>query len=73
MISMLTGMITKTEGTVYMNGLSLDHNLKEIRKSLGLCTQKDCLYPELTVEEHLLFISGIKGQVDQTEIEKVIE
>ena len=38
MISMLTGMITKTEGTVYMNGLSLDKDLREIRKSLGLCT-----------------------------------
>ena len=43
-------MICKTSGSIYINGLNLDNDLNEIRLSIGLCTQKDCLYDELTVE-----------------------
>jgi ABC-type multidrug transport system ATPase subunit len=28
---------------------------------MGLCSQKDILYEELTVEEHLSFIARLKG------------
>ena len=69
-LSLLTGMIEKTSGYVEMYSLNLDNNLNLIRKSLGLCTQKDCLYDNLTVEEHLVFIGGIKGG---TTIEKIKE
>lgn len=60
-INLLTGMIQKSSGKVIMYNMDLDYQLELIRKSLGLCNQKDCLYPELTVLEHLLFIEGIKG------------
>ena len=30
--------------------MNLDKDLNSIRLSIGLCTQKDCLYDELTVE-----------------------
>lgn len=69
-ISLLTGMIEKTYGSVSMYGLDLDQDLDKIRLSLGLCTQKDCLYDELTVIEHLQFIQRIKrveNQADQIE------
>ncbi|CAD8156729.1 unnamed protein product [Paramecium octaurelia] len=67
-ISVLTGMISKTSGLVSMYGMNLDTQLAKIRQSLGLCTQKDCLYEDLTVEENLEYISSIKGRVDKQEI-----
>jgi ATP-binding cassette subfamily A (ABC1) protein 3 len=34
--------------------------LDEVRKNLGFCCQKDILYEELTVDEHLKYICEIK-------------
>ncbi|CAK4593959.1 unnamed protein product [Aphanomyces euteiches] len=61
LISMLTGMIPVTSGDATINGLSLSDNLSQIRQSLGMCPQHDVLYPELTVQEHLMFYGKIKG------------
>ncbi|CAD8212177.1 unnamed protein product [Paramecium octaurelia] len=72
-ISLLTGMISKTSGSVSMYGMNLDTQLEKIRKSLGLCTQKDCLYNDLTVREHLEFISGIKGRLNKEEIIQILQ
>ncbi|CAD8046598.1 unnamed protein product [Paramecium primaurelia] len=72
-ISLLTGMIQKTSGQVSMYGMNLDTQLETIRKSLGLCTQKDCLYNDLTVIEHLEFISGIKGRLNKDEIIQILQ
>jgi ATP-binding cassette, subfamily A (ABC1), member 3 len=38
------------------------NSISEIRKSIGVCPQNDCLFPELTVREHLEFYARIKGQ-----------
>ncbi|KAH9154549.1 hypothetical protein LEN26_003391, partial [Aphanomyces euteiches] len=61
LISMLTGMIPVTSGDATINGLSLNDDLGQIRQSLGMCPQHDVLYPELTVQEHLMFYGKIKG------------
>lgn len=54
-------MISKSSGIVNIYGYDLDRDLDKIRFNLGLCTQKDCLYDDLTVLEHLKFICSIKG------------
>ncbi|GLE03144.1 hypothetical protein PINS_up012023 [Pythium insidiosum] len=61
LISMLTGVISPSDGDAYFRGLSLTRNMREIRQSLGLCFQHDVLYAELTVEEHLIFFARVKG------------
>uniref|UniRef100_K3W614 ABC transporter domain-containing protein n=1 Tax=Globisporangium ultimum (strain ATCC 200006 / CBS 805.95 / DAOM BR144) TaxID=431595 RepID=K3W614_GLOUD len=61
LISMLTGIISPSDGDAYFHGLSLTQNMSQIRQSLGLCFQHDVLYAELSVEEHLLFYARIKG------------
>ncbi|CAK4080889.1 unnamed protein product, partial [Aphanomyces euteiches] len=61
LISMLTGMIPVTSGDATINGLALNDDFSEIRQSLGMCPQHDVLYPELTVQEHLMFYGKIKG------------
>lgn len=57
-------------------GLDINKDLDEIRRFLGYCCQKDILYDELTVEEHLRFLAEIKGissDTLQSEIDFVIE
>ncbi|KAF0685093.1 Aste57867_22967 [Aphanomyces stellatus] len=61
LISMLTGMIGASAGDATVRGLSLNNDLDAIRASLGMCPQHDILYPELTVQEHLIFYGKIKG------------
>lgn len=39
-----------------MNGLDFDSDIDTIRQNIGLCLQKDVLYDNLTIEEHLEFI-----------------
>ncbi len=56
--------------------LDINEDLDDIRKYIGYCCQKDILYEELDVEEHLRFIAEIKGISSATlesEINFVIE
>lgn len=64
---MLTGMLTPTEGYAVINGKNITSQMDKIREDLGICLQHDCLFPELTVLEHIRFFSRIKG-VYQKEI-----
>lgn len=58
---MLTGMLTPTEGYAVINGKNMTSQMDIIREDLGICLQHDCLFPELTVLEHIRFFSRIKG------------
>ncbi|EGR34523.1 hypothetical protein IMG5_008720 [Ichthyophthirius multifiliis] len=75
-ISLLTGLIQKTEGKISYFENDLEENLDQIRQNIGLCTQKDVLYDDLTIEEHLEFIARIKGiqcgKKIKEDVEKII-
>jgi ATP-binding cassette subfamily A (ABC1) protein 3 len=60
-ISMLTGMIAPTEGHATIAGKDIRSDMGSIRQELGICLQHDCLFPELTVREHIQLFSRIKG------------
>lgn len=60
-ISMLTGMIPATSGTASINGYDVNTEMDEIRGDIGICPQHNILFDELTVEEHILFYSKLKG------------
>ncbi|KAI4457986.1 atp-binding cassette transporter subfamily a abca [Holotrichia oblita] len=60
-MSMLTGMLTPTEGTAIVNGYDIRTNMSQVRDSLGLCPQHNILFDDLTVAEHLRFFSKLKG------------
>lgn len=68
-ISLLTGLLSKSSGDVKIYGMDLNEDIDEIRKYTGLCSQKDILYDNLTVEEHLRFVGDIK-QVKREDLEK---
>eukprot|EP00594_Rhizosolenia_setigera_P014554 CAMPEP_0178972746 /NCGR_PEP_ID=MMETSP0789-20121207/21232_1 /TAXON_ID=3005 /ORGANISM="Rhizosolenia setigera, Strain CCMP 1694" /LENGTH=1341 /DNA_ID=CAMNT_0020660323 /DNA_START=1119 /DNA_END=5142 /DNA_ORIENTATION=+ len=57
-------MSKQTSGDATILGKSIRTDMPEIRKNIGVCLQHDCLYPLLTVEEHIQFFSQIKGLYD---------
>lgn len=58
---MLTGTLSPTEGTALVAGKDIRSQTGQIRKDLGICLQHDCLFPQLTVREHIKFFARIKG------------
>ncbi|EAR84995.3 transporter family ABC domain protein (macronuclear) [Tetrahymena thermophila SB210] len=61
-ISMLTGLLEKTSGKISYYGKDLNKNFSDIRQYIGLCTQKDSVYDQLTIEEHLRYMGQLKGK-----------
>ncbi|XP_050667028.1 phospholipid-transporting ATPase ABCA3-like [Leptidea sinapis] len=60
-ISMLTGMVPPTSGSATINGYDIVSETTQARESLGLCPQHNVLFPDLTVAEHIVFYSRLKG------------
>nr|XP_021189995.2 phospholipid-transporting ATPase ABCA1 [Helicoverpa armigera]WRX06182.1 ABCA1 [Helicoverpa armigera] len=60
-ISMLTGMVPPTSGKAFINGYNIVTETGLARKSLGICPQHNVLFPDLTVAEHIIFYSRLKG------------
>ena len=58
---MLTGMLAPTSGYATIGGKDIRTDMQGIRQGIGICLQHDCLFPELTVREHVAFFARIKG------------
>ncbi|CAD8104834.1 unnamed protein product [Paramecium sonneborni] len=71
-INMICGLIEKTSGQIHINGYDIDKNLDEIRQDLGYCSQKDILYQDMTVKQHLQFYGQLK-LVNQLQLSVQIE
>ncbi|CAI5453900.1 unnamed protein product [Caenorhabditis angaria] len=66
----ISGMIPPTEGKIMISG-------RESNTNIGLCPQYNPIFDQLTVEEHLWFINGLKGNKDdckfQAEMRRLLE
>jgi ATP-binding cassette, subfamily A (ABC1), member 3 len=60
-INMLMGAIAPTSGTAIVAGKDIRRGMGKIRQDIGVCLQHDCLFPNLTVREHVQFFARIKG------------
>ncbi|KAJ6646771.1 Phospholipid-transporting ATPase ABCA3 [Pseudolycoriella hygida] len=69
--SMLTGMIGSTSGTALINGYDIHTDTDMARSSMGFCPQHNILFDELTVREHILFFSLLKGLSPEASNEEV--
>lgn len=65
-INMITGLLAPTSGSILINGVDVRED--GARKSLALCPQKDILFGDVTVKEHVQLYAAIKG-CDQIEPE----
>lgn len=61
LISQMTGMFKSTSGNAWIAGYDIKSQLEQIQLQIGLCPQFDIHWPEMTVEEHLLFYARLKG------------
>jgi ATP-binding cassette subfamily A (ABC1) protein 3 len=72
-ISIISGLLTKTQGSVRILGKNRDTELDEIRKMIGVCPQTNPIYSELTVYEHMELYAKIKGRENGPEIKLEID
>ncbi|CAH2089850.1 unnamed protein product [Euphydryas editha] len=61
LMSIITGMLKATEGNVYVEGLDTVTQKDEMQRILGLCPQHNLFFPDLTVLEHVMFFTLLKG------------
>ncbi|XP_009288758.1 PREDICTED: retinal-specific ATP-binding cassette transporter [Aptenodytes forsteri] len=71
-MSILTGLFPPTSGTVLIGGLDIQTHMDSIRHRLGMCPQYNILFNHLTVAEHILFYSQLKGR-SRDEAEQELE
>ena len=75
-INMLTGAMAPTDGYATVAGRDIRTDMTGIRQDIGICLQHNCLFPHLSVREHLQFFSRLKGlykQVSHKEAEAQID
>nr|QUF59424.1 ATP-binding cassette transporter Abca1-like2 [Brachionus angularis] len=73
---LLTGLYKPSFGSAKINGLEITDSMEKIRKSLGFVPQHNILFSKLTVWEHLIFYSSLKGINKETcikEAEHILE
>ncbi|XP_077410492.1 retinal-specific phospholipid-transporting ATPase ABCA4-like isoform X1 [Vanacampus margaritifer] len=71
-MSILTGMFPPTSGTASIYGKDIRTDMDTIRLSLGMCPQHNTLFQYMTVAEHILFHSLLKGR-PMAEAEEEVE
>lgn len=70
-ISMLTGLYSPDKGEAFVSGANIKDDIEQVHLQIGVCQQFDKLWPDLTVEEHLLFYSRLKGVSSKEEKAKL--
>lgn len=75
-ISVLTGQLAPTSGSVLMYGHEIPREFSRARKLLGYCPQYNTLFGDLTVREHLEFYCRLKALIPEerviTELESIL-
>lgn len=60
-MNILTGYLSATSGTVTVDGHTLPEDAAAAKACIGYLPEQPPLYPEMTVEEYLLFAAELKG------------
>lgn len=60
-VNIIAGAIAPSDGHATVLGKDICTELPSIRQDIGVCLQHDCLFPLLTVREHVQFFSRLKG------------
>ncbi|MBO9418263.1 MULTISPECIES: ABC transporter ATP-binding protein [Stappiaceae] len=72
-IRMLTGLLTPTEGSVEVLGLSVPKDAEALKYKIGYMTQAFSLYGDLTVLENLNFMGTVYGLTRAQRKERIAE
>ena len=75
-LKVMTGYLTPTSGSVYVNDLEIQTNTLEIQKHIGYLPELNPLYPEMRVYDLLEFtgnIRNITGKAFKNSLARVVE
>eukprot|EP00358_Blepharisma_japonicum_P005429 CAMPEP_0202940626 /NCGR_PEP_ID=MMETSP1395-20130829/752_1 /ASSEMBLY_ACC=CAM_ASM_000871 /TAXON_ID=5961 /ORGANISM="Blepharisma japonicum, Strain Stock R1072" /LENGTH=1359 /DNA_ID=CAMNT_0049635207 /DNA_START=1192 /DNA_END=5271 /DNA_ORIENTATION=- len=72
-LSMLSGLLEPTSGSMTVDGHDFRTEMPAIRKNLGVCPQHDILFKNLSVYEHLYMFCRFKGLSNKEEIKQAID
>ena len=73
LINIINGMTNCDQGQILFQNQNLIHNKEFLYKNIGLCSQDNIFFDELTVEENLRIMQEIKGNVvDKMEIDDLL-
>lgn len=75
-ISMLSGLLKPTEGSIFIKGEDVVKNPMKAKRAIGLVPQDIALYPTLTAKENLIFwgrMYGLTGKVLSERIDEVLK
>jgi len=71
-MNIICGALNQTEGDVYINGINLRKAPEEARKEIGFLPQVPPLYPDLTIDEYLIYCAELR-MVGKDKIKSALE
>ncbi|KAJ3122218.1 hypothetical protein HK098_003018 [Nowakowskiella sp. JEL0407] len=72
LINILTGLFEPTAGQAKIGGFDIVSERDDVYRVIGVCPQHDILWDDLSVGEHLLFYSRLKG-IDRKDEKRVVD
>lgn len=75
-MNIMTGYLAATEGEVRIEGIDILKEPEKAKKSIGYLPEQPPVYPDMTVEEYLLFAAELKKipkKEQRTEVYRVME
>ena len=75
-ISMISGLLTQSSGSISICGFDTKTHYDEIKKLLGVCPQLNPIYDNLTCYDHLLLYGNLKtngkAKLAESEIDQIL-
>lgn len=71
LMSILGGLRKATSGKVFMMGYNIENYSKTVRNSLGICQQTIELMNDLSIQDHIIFFSKLRGMTDSQSNEEL--
>ena len=71
LLRILSGLLKPSKGELLWQGESVFQNIEGYRPLLNFVGHSDCIKPSMTVSEHLIFWSKLRG--DQSSVEEALE
>jgi len=69
---MMTGDELISSGDAYLDGYSVNTDIKQVQQRLGYCPQFDALIEQMTVREHLFMYARLRG-VEEYQISDMVD
>lgn len=71
-MNIMCGVLNQTEGQVYINGINLNDDPVGAKRHIGFLPQRPPLYPDLTVDEYLVYCAKLR-LMDLQDIRAAVE